>query len=93
MRIVPDTRDPRKYVQIAENLEAQIITSILEPGEIVTATELAAEFSVSKATARHAIKILEEKGFIVGYGTIGFVVTRKCPVCGQQRKENSFETR
>lgn len=86
MRIVPDTSDPRKYVQISENLEAQIVTGLLEPGEVVTISELVEEFKVSRPTARQAMKLVEEKGLVAGCGTAGFIVTHKCPTCGQQRQ-------
>jgi hypothetical protein len=32
VRVTPDTSDPRKYVQIAENLEAQITSGV--PGRL-----------------------------------------------------------
>lgn len=86
VRIVPDTSDPRKYVQISENLEAQIVTGLLEPGEVVTISELVEEFKVSRPTARQAMKLVEEKGLVAGCGTAGFIVTHKCPTCGQQRQ-------
>lgn len=89
MRILPDTSDPRKYVQISENLEAQIVAGLLEPGEIVTVSELAEEFKVARPTARQAIRSVEEKGLVAGCGTAGFVVTRKCPTCGQERQEDA----
>lgn len=86
VRILPDTSDPRKYVKISENLEAQIVAGLLEPGEVVTISELVEEFKVARPTARQAMKLIEEKGLVARCGTIGFVVTRKCPICGQERR-------
>lgn len=89
MRIVPGTSDPRKYVQIADNLETQIVAGLLEPGEVVTVSELVEEFRVARQTARQALRLIEEKGLVAGCGTTGFVVTHKCPTCGQQRREDA----
>jgi DNA-binding GntR family transcriptional regulator len=75
VRIAPDASDPRKYVQIAKSLEAQIITGVLKPGKIVTIPGLAKEFSVSPQTARHALKIIEKKGLVACRRGIGHVVT------------------
>lgn len=82
---LPD--DPRKYVQIANDMLRQIISGVLEPGDVVTLTELTEEHKVSRQTARRAITEIEARGLITGYGTAGFVVTRKCPTCGQQRPQ------
>lgn len=82
---MPFPDDPRKYVQIANDMLRQIIDGLLEPGDVVTITELTEDYKVARQTARRAIKEIEARGLIVGYGTAGFVVTRKYPTCGQQR--------
>lgn len=75
MRITPDASDPRKYVQIAVDLEVQIITGALKPGKIVTISGLAGEFNVSRQTAQHALKIIEKKGLVACRRAVGHVVT------------------
>jgi DNA-binding transcriptional regulator YhcF (GntR family) len=77
--------DPRKYMQIANDLLMQIVHGVLEPGDIVTITELTEDHKVARQTARRAIREIETRGLIAGYGTTGFVVTWKCPTCGQAR--------
>lgn len=80
---LPD--DPRKYVQIANDMLRQITSGVLEPGDVVTVTELTADHKVSRPTARRAMREIEARGLLVACGTVGFVVTRKCPTCGQDR--------
>jgi DNA-binding GntR family transcriptional regulator len=89
VRTVPGSSDPRKYIQISENLEAQIVVGLLEPGEIVTVSELVEEFRVARQTAHQAMKVMEMKGLVAGRGTLGYVVTGKCPTCGQQRQQDA----
>lgn len=84
---MPAPEDPRKYVQIANDMLRQIISGVLEPGDIVTVTELTEDHKVSRQTARRAIREIEAKGLMAGYGTAGFAVTGKCPICGQQRPQ------
>jgi DNA-binding transcriptional regulator YhcF (GntR family) len=91
VRIVPDTGDPRKYVQISEILEAQIALGVLEPGESVTVSELVEEFKVSRQTARRALRVIEERELVACCGTAGFVVTLKCPTCGQRRQKDATQ--
>lgn len=79
--------DPRKYVQIANEMLKQIISGVLEPGDVVTITELTEDHNVSRPTARRAIREIEEQGLIASFGTAGFAVTQKCPTCGQQRPQ------
>ena len=75
MRVTPDTSDPRKYVQIAENLEAQITSGVLMPRKVITISRIADEFKVARQTARHALKVIERKGLVASYSPIGHVVT------------------
>jgi DNA-binding transcriptional regulator YhcF (GntR family) len=84
---MPPPDDPRKYVQIANDMLRQIIDGVLEPGDVVTITELTEDHKVARQTARRAIREIEASGLIAGYGTAGFVITRKCPTCGQQRPQ------
>lgn len=91
MRIAPDASDPRKYVQIAKSLEAQIITGVLEPGNIVTISGLAKEFNVSPQTARHALKIIERKGLVACRRTIGHVITHNSEL-GEMMRARKDET-
>jgi DNA-binding transcriptional regulator YhcF (GntR family) len=88
---MPPSDDPRKYVQIANDMLRQIINGVLEPGDVVTITELTEEHKVARQTARRAIREIESRGLIAGYGTAGFVVTKKCPTCGQQRPQGRLE--
>lgn len=84
---MPLPEDPRKYAQIANDMLRQIISGVLEPGDVITVTELTEDHRVARQTARRAIREIEAMGLIVGYGTAGFAVTWKCPTCGQQRPQ------
>lgn len=72
-----DDSDPRKYMQIARNLEKQITVGALESGDIVTVSELSADFQVTRQTARHALRVIGERGLIAACGTAGFMVTNR----------------
>jgi len=59
---VPSAR--AKYEHVATVLEARIRSSLV-PGELLpTERELMAEFGVSRATVRHAIRILIDRGLV-----------------------------
>jgi DNA-binding transcriptional regulator YhcF (GntR family) len=73
--INPDASDPRKYVQITKDLEAQMIAGVLKPGEVLTIARIAEEFGVAPQTARRALKVIEKKGLVACRRAVGHVVT------------------
>jgi GntR family transcriptional regulator len=79
MRSTPQPDDdPRKYVQLAEELRRLIRNGALRPGQAVPSiTTLAAERGWSRGTCRHTLQVLEDEGLVrraVGLGY--FVVFR-----------------
>jgi DNA-binding GntR family transcriptional regulator len=54
------------YMAVADHLAARIEAGDLPPGGRLPAErELAAEYGVSLATGRHAVKVLRERGLVI----------------------------
>lgn len=49
---------------IAENLRRAILTGALSPGQALRETQLSAEFGVSRAPLREALRLLEDEGLV-----------------------------
>ena len=72
--------DPRKWVRIAAQLRSRIESGKLAPGEPVPSiTQLTQEHGVARETAAHALKILEEEGYIRRYPGLGYYVIDREP--------------
>lgn len=69
-----------KYIQLADQIRADISTSLLPPGQqISTEEQLAERFSVSRNTVRQALKLLETEGYVVSVQGSGTFVSKKIP--------------
>lgn len=51
-------------LQIADQLSAQIVDAHYSPGERLLETELALSYTVSRATVREALRLLEQRGLV-----------------------------
>jgi DNA-binding GntR family transcriptional regulator len=68
-------RDPRKYVQLADELRRQIMEGTLRPGQPVPSiTKLAAERGWSRGTCRHAMERLTTEGLVRRILGLGYYV-------------------
>ena len=63
----------QSYREIADDLESRIHRRQYPPGaKLPSAAEIAADYSVSKNTAQHALSLLRDRGLtegVVGVGT------------------------
>lgn len=67
--------DPRKYVQLANELRRQIKDGALRPGQPVPSiTELAAERGWSRGTCRQAMQTLTDEGLVGRTPGLGYYV-------------------
>jgi DNA-binding GntR family transcriptional regulator len=58
---------PPLYLEIADKITAAIRSGDLRPGAILpSTTELADQYGVSTATAYRAVKLLHERGLVLG---------------------------
>lgn len=76
---VPDDTDPRAaYVQIAEDLRAQIAAGELEPpARLPSQRELAEKYGVAQETLRRATDVLAREGLLSTRTTRGTFVLKK----------------
>jgi DNA-binding GntR family transcriptional regulator len=64
------------YVQVAKIIESEIRAGVWEPGHVVPSrTQLGQRFNVASETARHAMRHLAERGYLVSVPGLGMVVT------------------
>lgn len=67
-------RDPVGYVELAEELRAQITSGKIRPGQrLPSETTLAQTYGVASKTARAALRMLRDEGLAVsvrGYGVV-----------------------
>ncbi|UOW01947.1 GntR family transcriptional regulator [Agrococcus sp. SCSIO52902] len=61
--------------QVEESLASQIIAGMLEPGTVLTAPTLAAQYGVSATPVREALLTLQRRGFLEPLRNKGFRVT------------------
>ena len=61
-----DPRGPELvYVQVADDIAAQITTGTLAPGDrLMGEAEMAAHYGIAKMTARRAVRELRERGLV-----------------------------
>lgn len=67
--------DPRKHIQLANELRKQIEDGTLRPGQPVPSiTELAAERGWARGTCRHSMQILADEGLVRRTAGLGYYV-------------------
>ena len=66
--------DPRRYVQVAVHLRAQLASGKLESGDRLNIGLLADTYEVSRPTVAHALRVLEADGLVLRYPGVGWVV-------------------
>lgn len=70
-----DDPDPRAYVRIAASLRARITAGDLRPGQpMPSITSLCQEWEVARATAAHALQLLEEENLVRRWPGRGYYV-------------------
>ena len=73
---------PRKFEEMAKDLEAQILSGTLKPGDLIPSqSRLCEQYSVSRSCAQKALEELDTKGFLESHPGKGVYVK------GAQRKE------
>jgi DNA-binding GntR family transcriptional regulator len=66
------------YVRIAAELRSRIESGELAPGKPVPSiTRLTQEHGVARETAAHALKVLEEEGYVRRYPGLGYYVVER----------------
>ena len=76
------------YLQIADGLQRQIVTGVLEPGEkLPSVRELAAELSINPNTIQRSYRELELGGWTVSIPGKGNFVCRKNPGADPEREK------
>jgi DNA-binding GntR family transcriptional regulator len=74
---MPDTDDPRLYMQIAASVRARIQSGELAPGQPAPSiTTLTQEWNVARETAAQAYRVLEAEGLVRRYPGRGYYVVR-----------------
>lgn len=76
-------------IQIADRLAQGIVEEHFMPGERLKEVDLAEGFSVSRATIREALRILEKRGLVMIYPQHGAQVTK----LSRQQLEDMFDIR
>jgi GntR family transcriptional regulator len=67
-----------RYKQIAAIIKARIESGKLEPDRpIPSEAQIMGEFGVARATARHAVELLEEEGLVTKVPGLGTFVKRR----------------
>jgi GntR family transcriptional regulator len=65
-------------MRIAADIRRQITDGILQPGTPAPSiTRLVQEHGVARVTASHALRVLEEEGFVRRVPGLGYYVTRR----------------
>ena len=73
-----DESDPRAYVRIAAGIRRQISDGTLQPGmPAPSITRLVQEHGVARITASHALRLLEEEGYVKRYAGLGYYVIQR----------------
>lgn len=77
-----DPDDPRSpYVKIAASIRAAILSGEFEPGtKLPIGEELAKFFGVTRSTARSAVKVLEDEGFVLSKTGSGVYVNSRARI-------------
>ena len=71
------TRDPRKYVQITEDLRQKIRAGLIGSNAPVSIAELSREWKTSRETTAKAVHILARDGLLRRYPGVGYYVTAR----------------
>ena len=71
------TYDPRKYVQITEDLRRKIREGVLKPSAPVSVTYVSQEWGAARQTVTKALRVLERDGLLCRYPGIGYYVTAR----------------
>ena len=67
-----------RYRQIADIIRARIESGELEPDRpIPSEASIMGEFAVARATARHAVAVLDEEGLVTRVPGVGVCVKRR----------------
>ena len=79
--VVDSAQDSRPaYVQVADTLRREISGGRFKPGErLASVRELAARFETAPVTARHALTVLRDEGWIYAQSTRGYFVREELP--------------
>lgn len=65
------------YLQVADDIAAKIESGELPPGRQILGDErMAQEYGVGRGTAKHAIRVLKERGLVRGVNGRGTFVIR-----------------
>lgn len=82
-----------KYVELAEQLRAEILIATVSPGEkFLTEDRLIERFGVSRNTARQAIALLVEQGLLVKKQGSGTFISEQI-VLYRKKKQNSAKNK
>jgi DNA-binding GntR family transcriptional regulator len=84
------TYDPRKYVQITEDLRRKIRDGVIKSSAPVSITYVSQEWGASRQTVTKALRILARDGLLCRYPGIGYYVTaRSQPAPGTTQPEEA----
>jgi DNA-binding GntR family transcriptional regulator len=73
-----DESDPRAYMRIAAIVRRRIEDGTYEVGQPVPSiTRLVQEHGVARITAAHALRVLEEQGYVRRYPGLGYYVVER----------------
>lgn len=73
-----DESDPRAYIRIAADIRRQISDGTLQPGvPAPSITRLVQEHGVARITASHALRVLEEEGYVRRFPGKGYYVIKR----------------
>lgn len=62
--------------QIYQNIKRDILSGVYQPGEQLSANQLAEQYQLSSTPVREALNALEQEGFIDAFPRVGFFVAR-----------------
>jgi GntR family transcriptional regulator len=68
------SRDPRKYVRIADDLRGKLDAGVIPPGNTVPIVPLSRQWGTSRQTVARALRVLEAEGLIKRYPGFGYCV-------------------
>ena len=75
------------YLEIADTITEQVRTGKLKPGDVLPSTaQLAEQYDVSTATAYRAVRLLHERGLVLGRPGKGVYIATNPPVTNTARR-------